>query len=119
MKINSVIKLGVALLVLIQTVQVAIAQVEITQIDQNLVSEVVVCDEDHRMDDCKHNHHQINCCQSQAVDMGHCHNSFQIGLALEPSKSLISALELSHLHGFSELSLFYPEPTSELFKPPI
>lgn len=119
MKINSAIKLGVALLILIQTVQVAIAQVNLTQIGQDHMGEIAICDEEHRVDACEHKHHHENCCQNQAVDITNCSASFQIGPALEPSRSLIRAVELSHSYRFTETESYYSEPTLEHFRPPI
>ena len=119
MKIKRVIKLGIALLVLIQTVQVAIAQVNLTQIDQDLMSEIVICDDEHRVDACEYKHHHKKCCQNQVVDITHCSTSFQVGLAVEPSKSLIRAVELSHSYRFTETESYYSQPTLEHFRPPI
>lgn len=119
MKLNIVTKLGIALIVLIQTMQLAIAQVDLIQTNQNKVSEIVVCDEEPQIDVRVETHHEESCYQHQVIDLTHCHNNFQNVLALESFKSSIHAVELSHLHHFSELSLFYPEPALELFKPPI
>ena len=119
MKLNLVTKLGIILIVLIQTVQLAIAQVDLNQTNQNDVGEFVLCDVEPGIEVCEQTKHYVDCSQHQAIDLTHCHTSFQSGLALESSKLLMLVAELTHSHQLTELDLYYPEHILEHFKPPI
>ncbi len=60
-----------------------------------------------------------DCCHDLIYTATHCNNCFQATLAMVTTDALSFLIQNLYYHTLFDPDLYYPEPTLELFKPPI